>query len=149
MTATRTTRDAHPQPGVGRVIRSPFVWGPLGAVLLFASSLGLGVVSADLPPAWRPWLTVVGAVLGVASPILAGDVVNAIVGGQDAPLIVRLALLIALVAVLDAAPSVFTKWLSSGLGERVIYDLRTAVFDHVQRMPLAVDRRSAGPCRRP
>lgn len=82
-------------------------------------------------------LSVLGAVLGVASPILAGDVVNAIVGGQDAPLIVRLALLIAAVAVADAALSVVTRWLSSELGERIIYDLRTAVFDHVQRMPVA------------
>ena len=82
-------------------------------------------------------LSVVGAVLGVASPILAGDVVNAIVRGQDAPLIVRLALLIAAVAVADAALGVVTKWLSSELGERIIYDLRTAVFDHVQRMPVA------------
>ncbi|MEU3847128.1 ABC transporter ATP-binding protein [Micrococcus terreus] len=82
-------------------------------------------------------LSVLGAVLGVASPILAGDVVNAIVGGQNAPLIVRLALLIAAVAVADAALSVVTRWLSSELGERIIYDLRTAVFDHVQRMPVA------------
>lgn len=82
-------------------------------------------------------LSVLGAVLGVASPILAGDVVNAIVGGQDAPLIVRLALLIAAVAVADAALSVVTRWLSSDLGERIIYDLRTAVFNHVQRMPVA------------
>ena len=82
-------------------------------------------------------LSVLGAVLGVASPILAGDVVNEIVGGQNAPLIVRLALLIAAVAVADAALSVVTRWLSSELGERIIYDLRTAVFDHVQRMPVA------------
>ena len=86
--------------------------------------------------------SIVGAVLGVASPVLAGDVVNAITGGADRGLVVRLALLIALVAVLDAALSVFTKWLSAGLGERVIYDLRTAVFDHVQRMPVAFFQRT-------
>ncbi|QCU79494.1 ABC transporter ATP-binding protein [Citricoccus sp. SGAir0253] len=82
-------------------------------------------------------LSVAGAVLGVASPVLAGGVVNAIVGGRDAGLVVRLALLIALVAVLDAALGVVTRWLSSDLGERIIYDLRTAVFDHVQTMPIA------------
>ena len=82
-------------------------------------------------------LSVVGAVLGVASPILAGDVVDAIVGEGDSGIIVRLALLIALVAVLDAALAVMTRWLSSDLGERIIYDLRTAVFDHVQTMPVA------------
>ncbi|MGD6980846.1 MULTISPECIES: ABC transporter ATP-binding protein [Citricoccus] len=82
-------------------------------------------------------LSVVGAFLGVASPILAGDVVDAIVGGGTSALIIRLALLIALVAVLDAILGVVTRWLSSDLGERIIYDLRTAVFDHVQTMPIA------------
>ncbi|MCG7422235.1 ABC transporter ATP-binding protein/permease [Micrococcus porci] len=86
--------------------------------------------------------SVVSAVLGVASPVLAGDVVNAITGGTDRALVVRLALLIAAVALADAALSVFTKWLSSGLGERVIYDLRTRVFDHVQRMPVAFFQRT-------
>ena len=82
-------------------------------------------------------LSVVGAVLGVASPVLAGDVVDAIVGEGDADRIVRLALLIAAVAVADALLAVATRWLSSDLGERIIYDLRTAVFDHVQTMPIA------------
>ncbi|WP_413542927.1 ABC transporter ATP-binding protein [Citricoccus nitrophenolicus] len=82
-------------------------------------------------------LSVVGAVLGVASPVLAGDVVDAIVEAGDAQRVVRLALLIAAVAVADALLAVVTRWLSSDLGERIIYDLRTAVFDHVQRMPIA------------
>ena len=43
--------------------------------------------------------SIVGAVLGVASPVLAGDVVNAITGGADRGLVVRLALLIALGAI--------------------------------------------------
>lgn len=86
--------------------------------------------------------SILGAVLGVASPVLAGDVVNAITGGRDSSLVVRLALLIAAVAVADAALGVFTKWLSAGLGERVIYDLRTQVFDHVQRMPVAFFQRT-------
>ncbi|MFC7403214.1 ABC transporter ATP-binding protein [Citricoccus sp. GCM10030269] len=82
-------------------------------------------------------LSVVGAFLGVASPILAGDVVDAIVGNGEAARIVRLALLIGLVAVADAVLAVTTRWLSSELGERIIFDLRTAVFDHVQTMPIA------------
>ncbi|MGO1884755.1 MAG: ABC transporter ATP-binding protein [Citricoccus sp.] len=82
-------------------------------------------------------LSVVGAVLGVASPVLAGDVVDAIVEAGDAERVVRLALLIAAVAVADALLAVVTRWLSSDLGERIIYDLRPAVFDHVQRMPIA------------
>ena len=86
--------------------------------------------------------SILGAVLGVASPVLAGDVVNAITGGRDGDLVVRLALLIAAVAIADAVLGVFTKWFSAGLGERVIFDLRTQVFDHVQRMPVAFFQRT-------
>ena len=87
-------------------------------------------------------LSVVTAVLGVASPVLAGDVVDAITAGGDAALIVRLALLIAAVALVDAVLQVVTKWTSASLGEQVIYDLRTRVFDHVQTMPVAFFQRA-------
>ncbi|HEV2088221.1 MAG TPA: ABC transporter ATP-binding protein [Cryptosporangiaceae bacterium] len=82
-------------------------------------------------------LSVVGAVLAVATPVLAGRVVDAIVTSQPADVVIRLALLIALLAVLEAAGSILTRWLSASLGEGLILDLRTTVFDHVQRMPVA------------
>ena len=40
-------------------------------------------------------------------------------------------------AILSAGLSVADRWVSSQVGEGLILDLRTAVFDHVQRMPLA------------
>ncbi|MDK1328167.1 ABC transporter ATP-binding protein [Arthrobacter sp. zg-Y1143] len=82
-------------------------------------------------------LSVVGAFLAVATPVLAGEVVNSIVAGTAPGVVVRLALLIAVVAVADAAVSLATRWFSSRIGESVILDLRTAVFDHVQKMPVA------------
>jgi ATP-binding cassette subfamily B protein len=82
-------------------------------------------------------LSVVTAGLAVATPVLAGDVVNAIVAGDDRSVVVRLALAIAVLAVLDAALGLVSRWLSSSIGEGLILDLRTAVFDHVQRMPVA------------
>jgi ABC-type multidrug transport system fused ATPase/permease subunit len=82
-------------------------------------------------------LSVVGAVLAVATPVLAGRVVDAIVGGAAAEVVVKLAVLIAIIAVLDAGLGLLTRWLSAGIGEGLILDLRTAVFDHVQRMPVA------------
>src|SRR5947208_12918510 len=50
---------------------------------------------------------------------------------------VRIALVIAGLAVLDAAISLGTRWFSARIGEGVIYDLRSRVFEHVQRMPVA------------
>ncbi|WP_037826005.1 ABC transporter ATP-binding protein [Streptomyces sp. NRRL B-1347] len=82
-------------------------------------------------------LSVVTAVLAVATPILAGHVVDAIVSGAESSLVVRYALLIAVIAVAEAALGILSRWLSATLGEGLILDLRTAVFDHVQRMPVA------------
>ncbi|WP_327259418.1 ABC transporter ATP-binding protein [Streptomyces sp. NBC_01240] len=82
-------------------------------------------------------LSVATALLAVATPVLAGRVVNAIVAGQDGGTVTRLSLLIAVIAVAEAALGLAGRWLSANLGEGLILDLRTAVFDHVQRMPIA------------
>ncbi|MFC4904531.1 ABC transporter [Kocuria sp. CNJ-770] len=82
-------------------------------------------------------ISVLTALLGVVTPVLAGDVVNAITGGDDVSVVVWLAVAIAVVAVLDAALGIVNRWLSSQIGEGLIVDLRTAVYEHVQRMPIA------------
>ncbi|MGA5309900.1 ABC transporter ATP-binding protein [Micromonospora taraxaci] len=82
-------------------------------------------------------LSVVTAVLTVAAPILAGRVVDAIVDGADSSVVIRLAVLIALIALAEAGLGLVTRFLSASIGEGLIVQLRTAVFDHVQRMPVA------------
>ncbi|MGW1449983.1 ABC transporter ATP-binding protein [Micromonospora sp. NPDC002411] len=82
-------------------------------------------------------LSVVTAVLTVAAPILAGRVVDAIVDGADSNVVIRLAVLIALIALAEAGLGLVTRFLSASIGEGLIVQLRTAVFDHVQRMPVA------------
>jgi len=82
-------------------------------------------------------LSVVLAVLAVATPVLAGRVVDAIVDGDEVSVVVWLAVLIGAIAILEAGLSLVNRWLSASLGEALILDLRTAVFDHVQRMPIA------------
>ncbi|MEU3985185.1 ABC transporter ATP-binding protein [Streptomyces sp. NPDC026672] len=82
-------------------------------------------------------LGVVTALFAVAAPVLAGRVVDTIVSHGDPDTVVRLALLIAVLALLEAALGVLARRLSATLGEGLILDLRTAVFDHVQRMPVA------------
>ncbi|MFT7023932.1 MAG: ABC-type multidrug transport system fused ATPase/permease subunit [Rhodococcus sp. (in: high G+C Gram-positive bacteria)] len=82
-------------------------------------------------------LSVVLAALAVATPVLAGRVVNAIVDGDPFDVVLRLAAAIAAIAVVDAAFGLLNRWLSSNIGEALILDLRTAVFDHVQKMPIA------------
>ncbi|MFI1829556.1 ABC transporter ATP-binding protein [Streptomyces sp. NPDC020412] len=82
-------------------------------------------------------LSVLIALLAVATPVLAGRVVNAIVSDGAADTVVQLALLIALIAVAEAGLGLVERWYSARLGEGLILDLRRAVFDHVQKMPVA------------
>ncbi|WP_435823195.1 ABC transporter ATP-binding protein [Catellatospora citrea] len=82
-------------------------------------------------------LSVVGAVLAVATPILAGRVIDTISNDGAATTVVWLAVIIAGLALAEAGLSLATRWLSATIGEGLILDLRTAVFDHVQRMPVA------------
>lgn len=82
-------------------------------------------------------LTVISSVIGVVTPLLAGDVVNQISGNGTVEAVVRIALIIGGLAVLDALMSLGTRWYSARIGEGLIFDMRTKVFDHVQRMSLA------------
>ncbi|MFF3637952.1 ABC transporter ATP-binding protein [Streptomyces sp. NPDC002250] len=110
--------------------RRPFARATLRRIAAFARPHRAGIVRFVL-------LGVVTALLAVATPVLAGQVVDAIVAGHDSGAVVRLSLLIALVALAEAGLGVLGRRLSSTLGEGLILDLRTAVFDHVQRMPVA------------
>jgi ATP-binding cassette, subfamily B, bacterial len=82
-------------------------------------------------------LSVLGAGLAVATPVLAGRVVDAIVSGGPTSVVVGIALTIAAIAIAETAVGIVQRWLSSTLGEGLILDLRAAVFDHVQRQPVA------------
>ncbi|MGJ9425708.1 ABC transporter ATP-binding protein [Nesterenkonia halotolerans] len=86
---------------------------------------------------WFLILSVITAALAVATPLLAGQVVNAITSEAAVSVVIRLAVLIAFIALADAGFNVLSRWLSSQIGEGLILDLRTAVFDHVQKMPIA------------
>jgi ATP-binding cassette subfamily B protein len=82
-------------------------------------------------------LVIADALIGVATPILAGHVVNAITSHGQVRVVVRIALVIAGLAVIDAVLSFGQRWYSARIGEGLIYDMRTSVFGHVQTMPLA------------
>ncbi len=82
-------------------------------------------------------LVIGDALIGVITPVLAGRVVNEITGSGAARVVVEIAVVIAVLAVVDAVLSFAQRWYSARIGEGLIYDMRTSVFDHVQRMPLA------------
>jgi ATP-binding cassette subfamily B protein len=82
-------------------------------------------------------LLVVDAAAGAASPLVVRHLIDDGITTGDRRLVVVLAAILAGLALVSAGLTVAERWLSSRIGEGLILDLRTQVFDHVQRMPLA------------
>ena len=82
-------------------------------------------------------LVIVDAVLIVATPLLFKRIIDDGVLQDDRAVVTRLALIIAGLAVAEAGLTLAQRWYSARIGEGLIFDLRTLVFGHVQRMPLA------------
>ncbi|WP_300680449.1 ABC transporter ATP-binding protein [Nocardioides sp.] len=82
-------------------------------------------------------VTVLDALMVAVPPLLMQRIIDDGVAKSDTGLVVRLATVVALVAVVSAGLSVVSGALSSRIGEGLIFDLRTKVFAHVQRLPLA------------
>jgi ATP-binding cassette subfamily B protein len=80
---------------------------------------------------------VVSSVVSVATPVLAGRVIDQIDHHGARSTVVLLASVIAGLALVDAVVQMVSRWSSSRIGEGIILDLRSRVFDHVSRMPLA------------
>ena len=82
-------------------------------------------------------LTVVDSLLVVASPLILQRLVdNGVIPG-NAGLVIQLAVIVAVLAVADAALTLVERWYSARIGEGLIFDLRTQVFGHVLRQPIA------------
>ena len=84
-------------------------------------------------------LVVLDAVLVVALPLLfkviVDQVSNPTAGSRST--VIAVALSVAGLAVVDSGLTLWQRLLSSQVGEGLIYDLRTRVYAHVQRMPVA------------
>ena len=81
--------------------------------------------------------TVFDAALVVVTPLLTQRLIDDGVLEQNVSLVVWLAAAMALVAVVDMGFGIVSGWLSTRIGEGLIFDLRTQVFGHVQRQSLA------------
>lgn len=81
--------------------------------------------------------TVFDAALVVVTPLLTQRLIDDGVLEENVSLVVWLAAAMALVAVVDMGFGIVSGWLSTRIGEGLIFDLRTQVFGHVQRQSLA------------
>lgn len=82
-------------------------------------------------------IIVIDALTVIATPLILREIVDNGVLQKDTALVVWLAVAAAIVSVFDAALGVMSRWLSSTIGEGLIYDLRREVFGHVLRQPIA------------
>jgi ATP-binding cassette subfamily B protein len=82
-------------------------------------------------------IVVVSSFLGLVPPLVIKAIIDTAVPDQDTGLVTVLALVMVSVAFVSAGLSLVERWLSSTIGEGLIFDLRSALFDHVQRQPIA------------
>src|SRR5688500_13205757 len=82
-------------------------------------------------------LVVVDACLVVAIPLILRSLIDDGVIPKDSGVVIRLALLVAGIAVLGGMLTLVQRWFSAQIGEGLIYDVRTEVFGHVLRQPVA------------
>ena len=77
------------------------------------------------------------ALLQLVPRILFGRIIDDGIIPGNQKLVTILALLTVAAALIEAIFAIVERWLSAQVGEGLIHDLRAALFDHVQRMPLA------------
>ncbi|MEV7009008.1 ABC transporter ATP-binding protein [Streptosporangium sp. NPDC051022] len=82
-------------------------------------------------------LVVLGSVIVIVNPLLMKAIIDDGIIPKRTDVVITLAVVIAALAVADAALTLAQRWFSARVGEGLIYNLRTEVFDHVQRMPVA------------
>ena len=77
------------------------------------------------------------SLLTVAQPLLFRRIIDDGVSVGDSTVVTVTALIIALLAIIDAGLGLVSRWFSAQIGEGLIFHLRTEVFDHVQRQSIA------------
>ena len=82
-------------------------------------------------------LVVILATLAVAPPLLFKEIIDQGVLQGNRRVVIIVSLILAGIAVLQAVLGLVQRWFSSTIGEGLIFDLRTQVFDHVIQMPIA------------
>jgi len=114
----------------GKVADTKLAEGTLRRILTYASPYKLLVIGFLVT-------LVFDALLVVAQPLLFRRIIDQGVTPGNSQVVTTTALLIALLAIVDSLLTLLGRWFSSRIGEGLIYDLRTQVYDHVQRMPVA------------
>lgn len=118
LTADQSVKDQRLKPGtVGRIAKY---------ALPYRRQLSLFLVTV-----------VIDAILVVSSPLLLKQLIDKGVIPGNPGVVTQLALLVGAIAIADALFSMVGRWFSARIGEGLIFDLRTQVFNHIQRQSIA------------
>ena len=82
-------------------------------------------------------LVVVMSALSVTPPLLFKQIIDEGILQGNQRIVIILSVTVAALFVLQAVLNLVQRWFSSRIGERLIFDMRTQVFDHVIQMPIA------------
>ena len=77
------------------------------------------------------------SLLGVVPPLLFREIIDGAIMAGDRDRLTVLGLLVVAAALAQAALAFVERWASANVGEGLIFDLRVALFDHVQRLPIS------------
>ncbi len=83
------------------------------------------------------FLVAIDASTGAVTPLLFREIIDRGIVPRRTDVVIWLSLAVGLLAVVNGAITLAERWFSARIGEGLVYDLRTAVFDHVQQMPVA------------
>jgi len=77
------------------------------------------------------------SLIGAVNPLLLRGIIDRAIPEKNTRLVVVLALAAAGLALADGAVSLTNRFISSKIGEGLIFDMRSKVFSHIQQMPIA------------
>jgi ATP-binding cassette, subfamily B, bacterial len=80
---------------------------------------------------------ILDAIIGVVNPLIYKSIIDNGIIAKNTDLIIKLAVLVAVLAIGDAGLSFIQRYFSARIGEGLIFDMRTKVFSHIQQMPVA------------
>src|SRR3954471_18937731 len=110
--------NAELSPGIWRRVlkfAAPYKWKLLLFVILIAIDAGVGALN----------------------PLIYAGIIDQGIKKNDTQLVAQLAVLLGVLAVFDAGLMLVERWISSRISQGLVYDMRTQVFAHFQKMPIA------------
>ncbi len=82
-------------------------------------------------------VVILDAVIAAINPLILRSLIDNGISKSNESLVIGLAILVGVLALVDAGLALSERRISAYIGEYLIYDMRSKVFRHIQRMPLA------------